>query len=245
MTRLNYFILLYILSLIYAENSKSPRRKSRHSASDSNTMNTEKKSIECSSNEIFVQVIDKRLESNGCSKPSFIQVKGEEDFTYCCDRHDACYATCGSSKEFCDNDFEKCMKGLCNSIFSQNVACSNAASTYAMGTQMFGSNGFILSQQDYCICVDKSKVLDHYADYIDNFYQTYVPIHPPPTNGKILIEKSKNAKETSKDSLGNSIYGNLYKIVYELHKKYDQAIKHIDTRIGKKPPQPLVKTNEL
>ena len=33
------------------------------------------------------------------------QVSGEEDFTYCCDRHDACYSVCGISKHLCEKDF--------------------------------------------------------------------------------------------------------------------------------------------
>ena len=82
-----------------------------------------------------------RVESNGCSKPEFIQVQGEEDFTYCCDRHDACYATCGASQQFCDSDFKKCMKSLCLTEFPTNPQCVTAAETYAMGPMIFGTGG--------------------------------------------------------------------------------------------------------
>ena len=41
---------------------------------------------------------EKPFSSNGCSKPDGITVPGEEDFTYCCDRHDACYETCNIDK---------------------------------------------------------------------------------------------------------------------------------------------------
>ena len=38
-----------------------------------------------------VQRASYRPESNGCSKPEFFKVEGEEDFTYCCDRHGKWY----------------------------------------------------------------------------------------------------------------------------------------------------------
>ena len=86
--------------------------------------------INCKDGERLVQETNSIIESNGCSKPAFIHVNGEEDFTYCCDRHDACYATCGASKSFCDNDFGKCMQKLCDDFFSHNEACGRAAETY-------------------------------------------------------------------------------------------------------------------
>ncbi len=89
-----------------------------------------------------VQKYSRKVESNGCSKPEFLQVEGEEDFTTCCDHHDACYATCGISKAYCEKEFEKCMKRMCKEVFSSNSRCEGAASTYAMGTSMFGDSGF-------------------------------------------------------------------------------------------------------
>ncbi len=89
-----------------------------------------------------VQKFKRKVQSNGCSKPEFLTVEGEEDFTTCCDHHDACYATCGISKDYCEKEFEKCMKRLCKEAFSSNDRCEGAASTYAMGTAMFGDAGF-------------------------------------------------------------------------------------------------------
>lgn len=81
----------------------------------------------CPAGEYPVQKADVEIESNGCSKPKFIQVGGEEDFTYCCDRHDACYASCSAPKVFCDKDFRKCMNSLCRTNFKHNQACPSAA----------------------------------------------------------------------------------------------------------------------
>jgi Group XII secretory phospholipase A2 precursor (PLA2G12) len=76
--------------------------------------------FECPAGETAVQKRDKQVESNGCSKPDFLAIDGEEDFTYCCDRHDTCYAMCGASKSFCENDFDKCMKTMCKTTFRDN-----------------------------------------------------------------------------------------------------------------------------
>eukprot|EP01035_Chromulina_nebulosa_P029386 gene29386-38944_t len=124
---------------------------------------------------VAVQNLDKNVESNGCSKPSFIQVSGEEDFTYCCDRHDACYATCGAPKAFCDLEFKKCMKKMCKSLFRQNRDCEKAADTYAMGTMIFGEVGFSDSQRDFCVCVPSTEVQTHYRKLLTSFYGKYAP----------------------------------------------------------------------
>jgi hypothetical protein len=125
----------------------------------------------CKEGESAVQLFSIDVESNGCSKPSFIQVSGEEDFTYCCDRHDACYSTCGASQKFCDEDFKKCMLKLCATTYASNPQCSNAASTYAMGTMMFGSDGYQQTQNQYCACLPKGQsVIEHYQKGVKEFY---------------------------------------------------------------------------
>jgi hypothetical protein len=45
-----------------------------------------KSNICLNSNEHQVQN-NKPIVSNGCSKPPGFQIGGEEDFTYCCDKH--------------------------------------------------------------------------------------------------------------------------------------------------------------
>ena len=73
-----------------------------------------------------------RAVSNGCSKPGGLDVPGEEDFTFCCDRHDTCYSTCGVGQKFCDNDFKKCMEGMCTKMFGDTAECKQAAGIYFM-----------------------------------------------------------------------------------------------------------------
>ena len=145
--------------------------------------------VECNKNkEIQVQKPSTPPESNGCSKPSFIQVNGEEDFTYCCDRHDACYGMCGSDKTFCDKDFGNCMRRMCKSNFPHNPECAGAAGTYEMGTMFAGQQGYAESQEQHCICIPKDEVdgefftteETHYMELVEDFYKKYgnVPYLP-------------------------------------------------------------------
>jgi hypothetical protein len=161
-------------------------------------------------------------------------VEGEEDFTYCCDRHDACYACCGISKSYCDEDFEKCMVRLCSSNFGSSSQCKSAASTYALGTKVFGQAGFIESQNDYCRCEKSDKVDDHYVTVIESFYSTHVP-----TKTDVQLQKLLSSYASSSPSSSKKKYHQLY---YDLHKKYDHAIGHIEGRkhkleIPRPPPK--------
>jgi secretory phospholipase A2 len=175
---------------------------------------------------VLVQRLNPLPTSNGCSKPAGLVVGGEEDFTYCCDRHDACYSICGVSKQYCEKDFGKCMKELCWEIFPENLQCSQAAQMYQMGTTMFGSSGFQTLQYDFCECVPKSDVKKHYTQLLEKLYTDHT---------------SKTASESSEmvaklmDKAGDSIQklGNLF---YYILKKYDSAIQHEGARVGANPP---------
>lgn len=163
-------------------------------------------------NKMTVQKKGKRLVSNGCSKPAGIKVMGEEDFTYCCDRHDACYSVCGMSKQDCDIDFGKCMKKLCKTKYSHNQQCSAAANMYEMGTTIFGSAGFDSTQEDFCACVDVSEAVSHYTGLVADFYREYTNKYDE-SDVTQLIQKYSSQSSSR-----------LPKLYYELHKKYDKAI---------------------
>ena len=124
--------------------------------------------VSCSSSQKKAQKKGVDIESNGCSKPAGLQISGEEDFTFCCDRHDACYATCSLSQNYCDKDFEKCMKNMCKEHFKQNDQCQGAAQMYAMGPMMFGKEPYEDLQQRHCTCVSKDQVINSYEEVIDS-----------------------------------------------------------------------------
>mmetsp|Transcript_13179 Transcript_13179/g.21850 ORF Transcript_13179/g.21850 Transcript_13179/m.21850 type:complete len:219 (-) Transcript_13179:33-689(-) len=189
------------------------------------------------SSQVLVQKLDALPSSNGCSKPSGISVGGEEDFTYCCDRHDVCYSTCGISKDQCENDFGKCMKHLCKSAFSSNPQCAGAAQMYQMGTTMFGGSGFTDLQNDYCVCIPKSDVASHYTKLLRKVYKghsTKSETEITETITKLII---KAGETPSVRMLGN--------LFYKILKKYDSAIQHEGKRVGAKPPRPKAAKQEL
>lgn len=137
---------------------------------------------------------------------------------------------CGSSKAFCDEDFKKCMKRLCDNNFKSNPDCNSAASLYALGTNMFGVAGFEEAQNDNCMCIPSSDVTKHYATLIDEFYTKYVK-KSDRKDGKTIVSNSKHSFNSG--TMSEPVYKNMYRIYYELHKKYDSAIKHIGKRAGR------------
>lgn len=197
----------------------------------------------CPVGSAFAQKLGRTLESNGCTKPAFLTVNGEEDFTHCCDRHDVCYSTCGLTQAYCDEDFRKCMHQLCEHVFPHNPECKSAASTYSMGTSLFGTDLYSNEQDSHCTCIEAGQLVPHYKSYVDLFYKTFVTDSIKDAND-ILTEKSKYLQNSGTES--SPRYKNIHKIVYDLHKKYDNAIGHIDARKSKKEiPKPPVARKEL
>jgi secretory phospholipase A2 len=179
-----------------------------------------------------VQKLEPMPESNGCSTMG-IKVGGEEDFTACCDLHDACYQTCGVSQQKCDSDFGKCMNHLCDSLFSTNKQCRGAAQMYHMGVSMFGGGGYQDSQELACTCIPEAEVYSHYKTLFGNIYQSK-PV------GKTAEEASAKANslvpDPSESEFSFQTFKNLQKLFLKLLKKYPQVIRHVGPRIGRKPP---------
>ena len=173
--------------------------------------------VSCSSSQKKAQKKGVDIESNGCSKPAGLQISGEEDFTFCCDRHDACYATCSLSQNYCDKDFEKCMKNMCKEHFKQNDQCQGAAQMYAMGPMMFGKEPYEDLQQRHCTCVSKDQVINSYEEVIDSYLQKYVA-ESKRNSTKSYMEKSKYT-ETKPQML-----------FYQILKKFPTIIQHIEGR---------------
>jgi hypothetical protein len=88
------------------------------------------------------------------------------DFTYCCDRHDACYAICGINKQYCETEFTACMNRMCDTTFSSNKQCRDAAQTYSMGVTLFGSAAFDDTQKWACECVPFDQAKQRYTQLV-------------------------------------------------------------------------------
>ncbi|GMH92435.1 hypothetical protein TrVE_jg3645 [Triparma verrucosa] len=172
--------------------------------------------------------------SNGCSKPPGMSVEGEEDFTYCCDRHDSCYQTCGMDKKFCEDDFGKCMNAMCRTTFSSNSRCKGAAQMYKLGVSMFGGAPFQNMQDQACECVPSDKVVDEYESLYRKIYRS----------SDKNDEEQEEAVQKLKDKMdlldGDGLRSFARDTFYKLLKKYDNAIRHEGWREGRsKIPKPV------
>jgi hypothetical protein len=186
----------------------------------------------CPTNQVPVQN-RQPIESNGCSKPSFLAVQDEEDFTYCCDRHDACYQLVGLQRGYCDQDFSKCMRKMCHELFAHNPRCSNAADMYLFGTSAFGEAAYVNTQNAHIDCVENDQVIPHYVSFVDEFYRANTQMKKDSSEIQEKVEKyAKNAGTSA-----NPSYPKLGSYLYALYNKYDSAIVHIEGRVNKDIPK--------
>lgn len=154
-----------------------------------------------------------------------------QDFTYCCDRHDACYQTCGMSKKYCESDFGSCMKAMCSGNFEHNSGCKGAAEIYKMGVSMFGGAPYQNMQDDSCECVGKEKVVGRYQKWFREIYKSS-GLGGDEIEEKVgtLVGKMGEMEASAARDFGRDTF-------YKLLKKYDEAITKVDGRVGRNPPR--------
>jgi hypothetical protein len=113
------------------------------------------------------------------------------------------------------------MNKMCETVYSNNNKCSSAANLYAMGTMMFGNDAFQNSQNDYCTCTPLDNVPDYYSKLLGLFYLDYNAERIQDAKSIVDNYIQKKVGENNKNPSTK-----LYKLYYELHKKYTNAIKH-------------------
>lgn len=87
---------------------------------------------------------------DGCSVPKGLSFAKVKRFTSCCNKHDTCYAACGRSKPFCDNQFHNCMLGTCGRF---NLLCRAAANIYFDALRFpEAQRSFDRATKRYCRC---------------------------------------------------------------------------------------------
>lgn len=91
---------------------------------------------------------------DGCSVPKWVSkwlpFADVKRFTGCCNAHDKCYAACGRSKAFCDNQFHNCMLGTCERF---NLLCRGAANAYFDAMSLpEAQRSFQRATKRYCRC---------------------------------------------------------------------------------------------
>ncbi|KNC53426.1 group XIIA secretory phospholipase A2 [Thecamonas trahens ATCC 50062] len=94
-------------------------------------------------------------EANGCGTGPMRVPETLVDFTPCCNEHDVCYHTCGSSKAACDNEFTACMDSLCHSsgLSESDVGiCHAQGRIFGLAVAYGGCTPYLDSQGDACLC---------------------------------------------------------------------------------------------
>eukprot|EP00938_MAST-03A_sp_MAST-3A-sp1_P002533 g2533.t1 len=106
----------------------------------------------------FVQIT-----ANGCG-PEGMKIDEEFGLYRCCNRHDICFQSCGVTWRYCEKDFQKCMRKVCET--STKEGCQDQANVFSSMTSMFGSGFFDMSQDGVCECVDVSNKKERYVSFL-------------------------------------------------------------------------------
>lgn len=91
---------------------------------------------------------------NGCGTTGFM-FKLMPRLRKCCDQHDICYGTCGTSRKICDDQMYQCAKQQCSS-FQKRITislpnfCKEKWIDFAI--RLFGCSAFLKSQKEACVC---------------------------------------------------------------------------------------------
>lgn len=145
----------------------------------------------------------------------------------CCHLKQACYQLCGSNKQACDAELDKCMEKSCTELSDltsdeasslsaddkqkETEECNKMKGIVSLMNTIGGCNEYDMHQRRTCECIDKEKVVDKMERVLRNFYKKF---NPDGVNKvKALVEKTDGKRAM------------FTKILYGLVKKYPDAIK--------------------
>jgi hypothetical protein len=174
------------------------------------------------------------ITSTGCESGggmgNMMIMKGGKKYKHiehCCHLKNACYQLCGSNKQTCDAELDKCMEKGCDTLSDYSTAelesmsddeinkekddCRSTKGIVALLGNISGCKEYDMHQRIVCECVDKDKVGDKMERVLRNFYKKYNPDGSSKVKG--LLDKTAGKR---------SIFN---KILYGLVKKYPDAIK--------------------
>lgn len=173
---------------------------------------------------------DYKFECNGCG-PKGMQVNENFGLYKCCNGHDLCYSTCGTTKEYCEKVFKSCMKSTCEKSFGHNPAmkadCEKQANSMTGLTAAFGGGFHTRSQTGNketgqpgaCDCYESEEKADE--RWLQKFTEFYIAhAEPKMSEG----EAAAKAEEVLKKNKGNK-RGEAY---YKMIKKYQKSTKETE-----------------
>jgi len=109
------------------------------------------------------------LRANGCG-PQGMQVDDEYGLSKCCNAHDICYSFCGTPFDWCEEEFQSCLKKVCNA-HEDPSGCKETADGFSGLTKIFGSGFWKKAQKNTCECMNsKQAANERYLETMADFY---------------------------------------------------------------------------
>eukprot|EP00484_Ammonia_sp_Unknown_P024470 CAMPEP_0197025110 /NCGR_PEP_ID=MMETSP1384-20130603/5541_1 /TAXON_ID=29189 /ORGANISM="Ammonia sp." /LENGTH=166 /DNA_ID=CAMNT_0042453601 /DNA_START=130 /DNA_END=630 /DNA_ORIENTATION=+ len=145
-----------------------------------------------------------------------IKVNVDARIAHCCDEHDACYGICGISRDFCDEEFNRCMNKGCG----KDQQCLQSASMITMGASLFGCEPYLQGQRDDCDCLEEFEFEQRVTETLKELYGSLDEEHRKTDEELTQIREKYKGKET--------------KLVNNILKKYPkQLIQMVEMNTGK------------
>ena len=113
-----------------------------------------------------------KLWSNGCGTAG-MNVDNGYNFKPCCDRHDACYETCGMDKASCDKLFKGCMSKRCRDEHPGDEKCASNSALYTVGVTLMGCGAYRAGQEQACLCIAPEQLKHERVALLKGWYRAY------------------------------------------------------------------------
>jgi len=114
-----------------------------------------------------------QMSANGCGPQGF-QIKEAYGLHKCCNGHDVCFSVCGTSHEFCEKEFSRCMKKICKTpLEGSPKECKQQAKAFSKLTKTLGKAFHSKSQEMSCDCLKGSDVPARHRAFLQNFFSRY------------------------------------------------------------------------
>ena len=149
----------------------------------------------------------------------------------CCNGHDLCYATCGTSKEYCEKVFKTCMTDTCKNGFGHDPVtkgeCDKQAQSMTGLTAAFGGSFHLRSQKGNaekgipaaCDCYASEELAEE--RWMEKFTEFYMMHADPPMSEEKAAAKAEEVMRKNQGKKRGEAY-------YKMIKKYQKSTKQTE-----------------
>mmetsp|Transcript_1956 Transcript_1956/g.2143 ORF Transcript_1956/g.2143 Transcript_1956/m.2143 type:complete len:269 (-) Transcript_1956:31-837(-) len=130
----------------------------------------------CGEGEVAVPMAGhhKKITVNGCG-PHSVPLQEAFGLTKCCNSHDVCYSTCGTSHEWCELEYKRCMDKVCKKPkIGTEKLCKMQAESFTQFTAQIDWD-HELNQRQSCTCMPKEIAGDMHHEFLLEFLTEHDP----------------------------------------------------------------------